>query len=91
MPKWVLTVLLNWVWGKASDLFAWYMKKRKLDEENKALIDANAKQAQKVKLLAEKIRFMIERGEVVPEELKEQLREESRLLIHGPTSPDGSK
>ena len=91
MPKWVLTVLLNWVWGKASDLFAWYMKKRKLDEENKALVDANAKQAMKVKMLAEEIRLMIQRGEVVPELMKERLREESRLLIHGPTDPNGSK
>ena len=91
MPKWVITLLLNWVWGKASDLFAWYMKKRKSDEQSQAIIDANKSQAEKVKMLAEEIRFMIEQGQEVPEFMKERLREESRLLIHGPTSVDGSK
>lgn len=68
-----------------------YMKRRKANEEDKTLIDNNAKQAQKVKMLAEEISLMIQRGEVVPEQMKERLREESRLLIHGPTNPDGSK
>jgi hypothetical protein len=91
MQKWVITLLLNWVWGKASDLLLWALKKYKDNKELKEIEEANRTQAEKVQILADEIRLMIQRGEEVPEFLKERLREESRRLVHGPDASNGRK
>lgn len=89
--SWLYKILGGVISNAATKVISWltdfivsyfYFKKEKKENE---------KQAGKVQTVADKIKELIKNGQTVPEELKEQLREESRRLVDGTFDPNGGK
>jgi Txe/YoeB family toxin of Txe-Axe toxin-antitoxin module len=90
MQKVLITVFLNWLYGKAAELFLYLKRLYERKKEYEKIEEGNDKQARTVQELADQIRELIKAGQPVPEELKEQLREASRRLADGSDIPNGN-
>lgn len=86
--QFLINIILNWVWGKASDLLAILFKKIKDYKESKDTQKKDDAQAEKVEQVRQKIIALINEGKPVPEALQNELREETNRLISGTYSPD---
>jgi cell shape-determining protein MreC len=86
--QFILNIILNWVWGKASDLFAILFKKIKEYKESKDTKQKDEAQAEKVEQVRQKIISLINEGKPVPEELQNELRIETERLISGTYNSD---
>ena len=80
MSKLVITTILNWLWDKFSGLIIGYLKRRQYHKELKDIKEKYDKQAELVRQLSLEVESLIALGHVVPEQLKERLRRESRIL-----------
>lgn len=74
----LLPVLLEWTFGKISGR----LKKRAANSALKQKQDDRSSLAKEVEAIRQKIMQFESAGQAVPEELKNELREKSRLLIH---------
>lgn len=91
MQKWVLTYLLNWLLGKAQELFSFLYAEWKKRKEAKEIKDKNESQADKVQAIADEIQRLVNAGLPVPQTLKDQLLHESRNLSDGTFDADRHK
>lgn len=55
----------------------------KTKKEREVLEEKNLTQAQKVEAISEEVKKLLREGKEVPQELKDKLREESRILVNG--------
>lgn len=81
-----LPALLNWCAEKGAYLMKIFSLRRDLAKSQQK----NTDQAEVVAKLAEEIQAYIARGEPVPKELKEKMREESKKLSNSSTTPSNS-
>lgn len=84
----IYKVLIEWAWTKLSGLLVLVIDKLQSYYKYKKIIDVNDKQAAIVESLRQEIIALLNAGKIVPDDLKEKLRIESRRLIDGTFNPD---
>lgn len=81
MPSWIVKILTNLAISKVGDFFEWIWDYVETKFRRKSIEKDNDTQADKVQSAADKIKELIKNGQPVPEELKDELRRESRKLV----------
>lgn len=91
LNKAIVKLVLDWLWGKASELISMAVEYFKKKSAYKEIDKENKDQASKVTSASDEVKRLVEAGLPVPEELKEKMREESRRLVDGTFDPNRDK
>lgn len=74
----ILPTLLDWAFGKVSRFVLRMKTNKELEKKQDARLDLAAE----IEAIKKEIGDLLAAGKPVPQELKDKLREKSRLLIH---------